>query len=64
MRQRPAAEQQTIRRVAAELDPTLEVKINRVLRVPSSRLRRVGKLERNVELAARKLAGPGSIFIF
>jgi hypothetical protein len=52
-----------VRRVAAELDPTLEVEINPVLRVSSSRLRRVGELERNVELAARKLEEPGGIFI-
>ena len=43
-----------IRRIAAELDSVLVPQVDPVLRVPASRLRKEGELERNVEFAARK----------
>ena len=54
-----------IRRIANDLDPSLIVTVDPVLRVSESRLMRPQEreLERAVELAARKLGGRGAIFI-
>src|SRR5262249_21193203 len=52
-----------VRRIALRLDPTLVPSIQPVLRVPGSRLARQGEIERVVELAARKNAGKGAIFV-
>ena len=52
-----------IRRIASEVDPYLIVDIGPVIRVPANRLIKSGELERTIELAARKLAGEGGIFI-
>jgi hypothetical protein len=52
-----------IRRVAAEIDPSLAVRVDPVLRVPASRLMKPQELERYVEFAARKLSGQGGILI-
>ena len=54
-----------IRRIANDLDPSLIVTVDPVLRVSESWLMRPQEreLERAVELAARKLGGRGAIFI-
>lgn len=52
-----------IRRIAAEIDPTLMVEIADVLHVPESSLRQAHQLERHVERAARLLHGTGGILI-
>ena len=54
-----------IRRIANDIDPSLIVTVDPVLRVSESRLMRSQEreLERAVELAARKLGGRGAIFI-
>jgi len=52
-----------IRRIANDIDPSLIVTVDPVLRVPESRLMKPQELERTVELAARKLGGDGAIFI-
>ncbi len=52
-----------IRRIAAELDPSLFLQVEPILRTASSQLRKEGELERRVEYAARKLGGRGGILI-
>lgn len=52
-----------VRRVAEEGDWGLAVKVDPVFRVPASRLRQQGGLERYVENAARKMAARGGILI-
>ncbi|MGE3311371.1 MAG: DUF4276 family protein [Limisphaerales bacterium] len=52
-----------IRRIARMVDPTLFIRTDPVLRVPSSRLLKSGEIERHVELAARKNAGLGGVLI-
>lgn len=52
-----------VRRIAAEIDPGLLIEVRPVLRVPASRLVRVGELERQVELAGRAVAPGGAILI-
>lgn len=52
-----------IRRLAAELCPQDIPTVKPVLRVPRSRLVKQGELERAVELAARKMEGPGAILL-
>ena len=52
-----------IRRIARDIDPGLVPDVRPVLRVPESRLIKPDELERTVDLAARKLEGPGGIFI-
>lgn len=52
-----------IRRIAVEVDPVLTAAIEPPIRVPANRLRKLGELERTVELAARKLGGAGGILI-
>lgn len=52
-----------IRRIAGEVAPGAVVNVRPVMRVPASRLVRQGELERQVELAARKLGGKGAVFI-
>lgn len=52
-----------VRRIALSLDPALLPVVYPVIRVPSSRLRKPGEIERAVELAARKTAGQGGILI-
>ena len=39
------------------------LQVHPVIRQPASKLLKVGELERHVELAARKLGGPGGIFV-
>lgn len=52
-----------IRRIAAEIDPSLAPDIGPVMRVPANRLRKQGELERTVEFTARKLGGEGGVLI-
>lgn len=52
-----------IRRIALSLDPALMPMVHPVLRVPAARLIKQGEIERAVELAARKNAGKGGIFV-
>lgn len=52
-----------IRRIAADLDPSLAVRIEAVLRTPRSKLVKQGELERVIELAARKIGRPGGILL-
>jgi hypothetical protein len=52
-----------VRRIAAQLDLALRMRIPPPLRVPKSRLLKPGELERTVELAARKVGRPGVILI-
>jgi hypothetical protein len=52
-----------IGRVARDIDETLITQVDPVFRVPSSRLRKEGELERHIGLAARKLQGRGGIFV-
>ena len=52
-----------VRRIAAEIDPSLAIDVRPVLRVGASRLVRAGELERQVELAGRSVAPDGAIFI-
>lgn len=52
-----------LRRIAQEFNPALRVKVDPILRVPSSLLRKKDELERSVELAARKLSGLGGILV-
>jgi hypothetical protein len=52
-----------IRRIAAQTDTSLAVEIPPPIRVPANRLRKMGELERTVELAVRKLGGKGGVFI-
>lgn len=52
-----------VRRIAQTLDPSLTPVVHPVIRVPASRLLKQGEIERTVELAARKNAGQGGIFV-
>lgn len=52
-----------VRRIASEIDPGFVPCVLHLLRVPASRLVKAGELERSVELAARKLQGPGGTII-
>ena len=52
-----------IRRIAQTIDPGFVPKILSPIRVPASRLRKEGEIERSVELAARKLGGRGGILV-
>lgn len=52
-----------IRRIANEVLASGVAEIPHVQRVPKNRLVKEGELERSVELAARKLRGPGGLFI-
>ncbi len=52
-----------IRRIAAEIDPSLAPDIGPVIRVPANRLRKPGELERTVEFIARRLGGEGGVLI-
>jgi hypothetical protein len=52
-----------IRRIAAEVDPPVVPNILQPIRIPEGRLRKQGELERAIDLAIRKLGGPGGVFI-
>lgn len=52
-----------IHRIAKQVAPGAALNIDPVLRVPESRLRKEGELERQVERAARKMHGRGGILI-
>lgn len=52
-----------VRRIAQALDPSLVPVVHPVIRVPASRLVKQGEIERAIELAARKNAGQGGIFV-
>jgi hypothetical protein len=52
-----------IRRISEQLEPSVFVDVDPVLRVPASSLRKAGELERQVERAARKVREKGGIFI-
>lgn len=51
------------RRIAADIDQSLNVQVKPVLRVPETCLARPDGLEKPIELAARKIGGQGGIFI-
>jgi len=53
-----------IRRIAHQIDPTINLKIIRPpIRIPESRLRKNSEIKRAIELATLKLGGRGGIFI-
>lgn len=52
-----------VNRIAADINPSLNVRVNPVLRVSASRLMQPKELERHIELAARKLGGQGAILV-
>lgn len=52
-----------IRRIAAELYPELAINMPRPIRVHRNQVVQKGKLEKEVELAARKIGRQGAIFI-
>lgn len=52
-----------IRRFAEILNMHGRVEVKPVIRQPASRLLKPGELERHVELAVRKLDGPGGLFV-
>ena len=52
-----------IRRIASEVDPSLDTDILHPIRVPANRLKKQGELERTVDLAVRKLGGKGGVLI-
>lgn len=51
------------RRIAETLDPGMIVHVKPPLRVPESRLKRAGELEKHVEFSARRVGRHGGIFI-
>jgi hypothetical protein len=51
-----------IRRIAKDIDPALCIKMH-VMRVPTSKLKKPGEVERSVELAVRRVSRRGGIFI-
>jgi hypothetical protein len=52
-----------VRRIAAAIDPALVLDVRPILRVPAARLLRAGELERQVELAGRRVAPDGAILV-
>lgn len=52
-----------IRRLAAQFDPTLSVRVPHPIRIPKSKLIKEGELERAVDLMARKVAPAGAILV-
>lgn len=52
-----------LRRIAQLTDPTLAVHTPTPIRVPRDRVIKPGELERSLELASRKLAGPGGVLV-
>jgi len=52
-----------VRRIALDIDPGFVPSILPPFRVPVSRLRNAGEIERAVDLAARKLQGVGGILV-
>jgi hypothetical protein len=52
-----------IRRIASEIDPSVDTHILHPIRVPANRLKKQGELERSVDLASRKLGGTGGVLI-
>jgi hypothetical protein len=52
-----------VRRLAAWAGWAGRVKVGPVIRTPASKLLKPGELERTVELAARKLGGPGGVIV-
>ncbi len=52
-----------VRRIALDIDPGFVPLLLPPLRVPASRLRKEGEIERSVDFAARKLQGRGGILV-
>jgi hypothetical protein len=52
-----------VRRIAQTIDPAIAPIIHPVLRIPAAKLLKQGEIERAIELAARKNAGKGGIFV-
>lgn len=52
-----------VRRIGETFEPPLVAVVQPVIRVPASKLMQRGELERAVELAARKNAGQGGVFV-
>lgn len=52
-----------LRRIARTIDPGLDPEIQRPIRIPASKLKQPGEIERAVELAANKLGGYGGVFV-
>lgn len=52
-----------IRRIAEDLHPELAIDVLRPIRVHRNEVVHIGKLEREVELAAQKISGQGGVFI-
>ncbi len=58
-----AAIRSLVGRVVTDIDPNKYVAVSHVIRVPRSKVVRAGELEKVIELAARRLARPGAIFV-
>ncbi len=52
-----------IRRIARDIDPGFVPIVLPPFRVPASRLMKAGEIERTIDLASRKLQGPGGIIV-
>lgn len=52
-----------VQRIVAEQSPGAYIHVEQPLRIPKSRLLKIGELERAVELAARRAGANGAIFI-
>ena len=52
-----------VRRIALTIDPGYVPIILKPIRIPASKLLRVGEIERSIELAAQKLQGEGGIIV-
>lgn len=52
-----------LRRIAAEMDPGIQLKISPPLRVPRDKLIKSGEIERSVDLAARKAQAQGGVVV-
>ncbi len=58
-----AAIRSLVRRVVTDIDPSKYVDVSHIIRVPRNKVVGPGQLERDIELAARRLTRPGAIFV-
>jgi len=58
-----AAIRSLVRRVVTDIDPSKYVDVSHIIRVSRYKIVGPGELERDIELAARRLARPGAIFV-
>ena len=52
-----------IRRIAHEIDPTIDLEVPPPIRIPKSKLLKQGELERAVEMASRRIGGQGAVLV-